>query len=53
MRKDTEIREALGRLKDKRSKDSRQLSGNSLFELIAMIAILEWVLGDNQRLPGM
>ncbi|HUV44244.1 MAG TPA: hypothetical protein VMW13_05380 [Dehalococcoidales bacterium] len=51
MREEEEIREAVKRLKDKRSSGSRHLSTSSLFRLIAMIETLEWVLGDSQRLP--
>jgi len=52
MREEKEIREALKMLKDKRERESRGLSSSSLFRLIAMIGTLEWVLGDNQRLPN-
>ena len=52
MREEKEIREALKRLKDehlRRIRDPDSYPSPRL--LVAMVAILEWVLGDRRRLP--
>ncbi|MBA7545502.1 hypothetical protein ES705_37871 [subsurface metagenome] len=54
MRGEKEIREASKRLKEEHLRRIRQPSGSSTYAmltLLAMIATLEWVLGDRQRLP--
>ena len=52
MREGKEIREALKRLKDehlRRTRDPGSYSSPRL--LVAMVDILEWVLGDRRMLP--
>jgi len=51
MRGEKEIREALKRLKEEHLKRARDLDSHSPRELVAMIGILEWVLGDKERFP--
>ena len=51
MREKKEIREALKRLKDEHLKRMRQPDSYSPLMLVAMIGVLEWVLGDRERLP--
>ena len=51
MREEKEIREALKRLKDERLRRVRDPGSYSSPRLVAMVDILEWVLGDIQRLP--
>ena len=54
MRGEKEIREALKRLKDEHLRRIRQPSGSTIYSmltLVAMIGVLEWVVGDKERLP--
>jgi len=51
MRKEKEIREALKKLKDEHLRRMRQPDSYSPLGLVAMIGVLEWVLGDRERLP--
>ena len=51
MREEKEIREALKRLEDEHLKRMRQPDSYSPLGLVAMTGVLEWVLGDRQRLP--
>ena len=54
MRDEKEIREASKRLKDEHLRRMRQPSGSSTYEmltLVIMTGVLEWVLGDRERLP--
>ena len=51
MRQEKEIREALKRLKEEHLRRLRDPGSYSPRELVAMIGVLEWVLGDKERLP--
>ena len=51
MREEKEIREALKRLKDERLRRVRDPGSYSSPRLVAMVDILEWVLGDRRMLP--
>jgi len=51
VRNEKEIREALKKLKDEHLKRMRQPDSYSPPMLVAMISVLEWVLGDRERLP--
>ena len=51
MIEEKEIREALKRLKNERLRRVRDPSSYSSPRLVAMVDILEWVLGDKKRLP--
>ena len=51
MREEKEIREALKKLKDEHLRKMRQQDSYSPLSLVAVIGILEWVLGDKKRLP--
>ena len=51
MREEKEIKEALKRLKSEHLRRVRQPDSYSPRELGAIIGVLEWVLGDRQRLP--
>jgi len=51
MRQEKEIREALKKLKSEHLKRMRQPDSYSPLMLVAMIGVLEWVLGDRERLP--
>jgi len=51
MREEKELREALKRLKDVHLRRMRQPDSYSSLRLVAMIGVLEWVLGDKERLP--
>ncbi len=51
MREEKEIREALKKLKDEHLRRMRQPDSYSPLGLVAMIGVLEWVLGDRERLP--
>jgi len=51
MREEKEIREALKRLKDEHLRRARDPGSYSPPMLVAMISVLEWVLGDRKSLP--
>ncbi len=51
MIEEREIREALKRLKDEHLRRIRDPDSYSSPRLVAMVDILEWVLGDKKRLP--
>ena len=51
MREEKEIREALKRLKDEHLRRVRDPDSYSSPRLVAMVDILEWVLGDRRMLP--
>ena len=51
MREEKEIREALKRLKDEHLARMRDPGSYSSPRLVAMVDILEWVLGDRRMLP--
>ena len=53
MREEKEIREALKRLKDEQQRRIRDLRTYATIapRLVAMIDVLEWVLGDIKTLP--
>jgi len=51
MRKEKEIREALKKVKDEHLRRMQQPDRYSTPGMVAMIGVLEWVLGDKQRLP--
>jgi len=51
MREEKEIREALKRLKDEQLRRLRDPDSYSPLWSVAMIGVLEWVLGDIERLP--
>jgi len=51
MREEKEIREALKRLKDEHLRRARDPDSYSPLALVAVIGVLEWVLGDGERLP--
>ena len=51
MREEKEIIEALKGLKEEHLRRARDPDSYSPFGLVAMISILEWVLGDRERLP--
>ena len=50
-REEKEIREALKRLKDEHLGRVRDPGSYSSPRLVAMVDILEWVLGDKKSLP--
>jgi hypothetical protein len=51
MRQEKEMREALKRLKEGHLRRMRHPESYSSPGLVAMIGVLEWVLGDRQSLP--
>ena len=51
MREEKEIREALKRLKDEHLRRMKLMGSYPSLWLVAMIAALEWVLGDRERFP--
>jgi len=51
MREEKEIREALKRLRDEHLGRVRDPGSYSSPRLVAMVDILEWVLGDKKGLP--
>ncbi|MBA7692554.1 hypothetical protein ES703_101121 [subsurface metagenome] len=51
MREEKEIREALKRLKDEHLRRIRDPDSYPSPRLVAMVDILEWVLGDRRMLP--
>jgi len=53
MRQEKEIREALKNLKEERLRRLRDPGSYSSRELLAMIGVLEWVLGDKESLPDL
>jgi len=53
MRQEKEIREALKKLKDEHLRRLRDPGSYSPPMLVAMIGVLEWVLGDKESLPDL
>jgi len=53
MRGEKEIREALKRLKEEHLRRGREPATYSPRELVTMISVLEWVLGEKQNLPDL
>ena len=51
MRGEKEIREALKRLKEEHLRRAQDPDSYSPLGLVAMIGVLEWVLGDRERFP--